>query len=80
MEPARRPRERDMGKADIVDANVDEDDEKLKALETDWSAELKKAKTREELKAVWLRVPAAQKTQALTAEKDLLKMQFDTTE
>ena len=60
------------GMAEVVDA----EDEALKAVETDWSAELKKAKSAEELRAGWERVPSKQKTEALIAEKDLLKMQF----
>jgi hypothetical protein len=64
--------ERDMGKAEVVDA----DDETLKAVETDWGAELKKAKNADELRATWERIPLKQRTDALIAEKDLLKMQF----
>jgi hypothetical protein len=77
MEPARPKREpRNMGKAEVVEVvEVDEDDEKLKLIDTDWSAELKKAKTLEELGATWARMPdAAKRTHA--EEKDLLKMQF----
>jgi hypothetical protein len=73
MEPSakERRREKNMGSVEVVDA----DDEALKAVETDWSAELKKAKTMDELAETWKRIPEAQKP-THRAEKDLLKMQF----
>lgn len=73
MEPAARGRrrERDMGKAEVVDP----DDEALKALETDWPAELRKAKTSDELRAAWERIPEKQRPHHKEL-KDLLKMQF----
>ena len=73
MEPAARGRrrEKDMGAADVVD----EDDEKLKALETDWSAELQKAADLEALRLTWNLIPDALKPK-FRDEKELLKMKF----
>jgi hypothetical protein len=73
MVEAPSQRERNMGKAEVVE--VDDDDEKLKMIDTDWSAELKKAKTLEELGAIWARMPDVAKRKH-AEEKDLLKMQF----
>jgi len=58
-----------------VTTMVDEDDENLKALETDWSAELRKAKNPEELRTTWERIPDSLKPK-FREEKDLMKMQF----
>jgi len=64
MEPAakERMREKDMGSAEVVD-------------ETDWSAELRKAKTTDDLRITWERIPESAKPK-YREEKDMLKMQF----
>ena len=54
---------------------IDDDDEKLKTIDTDWPAELRKAKNADELRATWGRIPEALKLK-FRDEKDLLKMQF----
>jgi len=58
-----------------VTTMVDEDDENLKALETDWSAEMRKAKNDVELRVTWESIPEKMRPR-FKEEKDLLKMQF----